>query len=81
MIPITDWIPVITALTSLVAAIGSAVGVIISSRNNRALGEVKHQTNSLVEKLGDSKLAQGLAEGTARGLEQARTKQEFEKLP
>jgi len=68
----SESISLIGALAAFIAAISSAIAAITSSRNLRTLLDVKHQTNSLVEKLGETKLAQGIAEGTAQGLEQGR---------
>jgi hypothetical protein len=63
---------IITAVSSSIAAIGGAAAAIISARNGRTLGNVKQQTDGLVNMFGATKLAQGLAEGTAAGLEQGR---------
>jgi hypothetical protein len=54
------------------AAVCSGVGVIITARTKREVGAIKHQTDGLVKVLGEAKLAQGTAEGTAVGLQQGR---------
>jgi hypothetical protein len=77
---------IITASAALVAALGSVGGVFVSLRNGRKVdatiatvavvaqkvGQVEAATNGLVAKLAAAKLAQGDAEGHARGLEEGR---------
>jgi uncharacterized protein (DUF3084 family) len=74
----TETAQIITALSAMVGAVSSIGGLIISSRNSRALAVVKHQTDGLVEVLSATKLAQGTAEGTAIGLKQGRDESKSE---
>jgi hypothetical protein len=61
----SEIVQLIGAVSALIAAIGTAIVGVISARNGRALSAVKRQTDGLVEKLGETKLAQGRAEGRA----------------
>jgi hypothetical protein len=72
---------IITSLAALLAAIGSIAGVLVSLRNGRKVDatvvkveEIHKATNGLVKELSSAKLAQGDAEGHARGLEEGRAK-------
>lgn len=72
---------IITAIAALLSAATSMVGVLVSLRNGRKVDatvlkvdQIHEATNGLVAKLGEAKLAQGDAEGHARGLEEGREK-------
>jgi hypothetical protein len=58
---------VITSVSSLVAAVGSAVGVVVSARNGRRIELVHLATNSMKDELvkvtGEQKYAEGLKHG------------------
>lgn len=65
----------ITAITALCAFVSSRLNSKKIKSQAQKIEEIHEATNGLVAKLGDAKLAQGDAEGHARGLEQGRDEQ------
>jgi flagellar biosynthesis/type III secretory pathway protein FliH len=79
----TDIALVITAVSTLIGVLG---GIVVQLRGQtearveradlkNTMTEVKTATDGMSERLGDAKLAQGTAEGHAKGLEQGRDEQ------
>jgi hypothetical protein len=68
----TDIAIVISACGTFITTLTAAYGVIVSRRNSAVLEHVRTQTDGLSTALGNAKLAQGTAEGTAIGLQQGR---------
>lgn len=62
-----DVAAIIAASASLVAAIGSAVAVIISAKNGRKIDQVRDATNGMKDELvkvtGDARYAEGVKHG------------------
>lgn len=66
-------------IAQIITACAALVGALSSLRNGRTakvaagkVEEIRVATDGLVAKLGDAKLAQGDAEGHARGIEEGR---------
>ena len=79
----TDVALIITAFSTLIGVLG---GILVQlrgqseARSERAnlstkMEQVKTATDGMSERLGNAKLAQGTAEGHAKGLEQGRDEQ------
>lgn len=67
-----DWTQILVAL---IVAVPGTLAALLSYRTGVKVEEVRHATNGLTKALGDAKKAQGVAEGTAAGLEQGRAEE------
>lgn len=68
-VQVEQWVQLLTALTALIAAVGSIVGLFISRGNRQHLMEVKRNTNGILEDMVQSAVKIAHHEGYKAAME------------